>query len=275
MAVGTGKGRDGEPQTPLEHFGEEVRLERVRLGIEREDLGKEAFCGYSLVAKIEAGKRVPSREFADACDRLFPHGHGRFSRLANFVLRCGFPEAFRQYVKLEEDAACIQRFHPMLVPGLLQTEEYARAIMATGRSRNPEEHVQARMARQRILEREHPPQLWVILEYAVLRRVIGGPEVMRGQLSRLLELETTPPHVMQIMPETVAAYHGCCSPFGLLSFDEGADVAHVDGYPRGYLLAGPEDVARARQSFELLKASALSPYESYRLIESVLKERYS
>ncbi|MGI5340938.1 helix-turn-helix domain-containing protein [Streptomyces sp. CA-181903] len=267
---------EGEgPNTPLEHFGEEVRLERDRLGISRHDLGKEAFCGYSLVAKIESGDRVPSPEFGEACDRLFPDAHGRFSRLAAFVLRCEFPEAFRQYVRLEGVAAVIKRFHLTLVPGIMQTEEYARAIMATGRSRNPEELVAARMERQRILTRDHPPQLWIILEHSVLRRMIGGPDVMRGQLERLLELEATPPHVLQILPEAQGVYHGCCSPFGLLCFDEGADVAHVDGVPRGYLLSDPKDVARAQQSFELLMATALSPYDSYRLVEKELKERYS
>ncbi|MBC2876953.1 MULTISPECIES: helix-turn-helix domain-containing protein [Streptomyces] len=274
MTAGTGKGRDGESQTPLEHFGEEVRLERERLGIDREDLGKEAFCGYSLVAKIEAGKRVPSPEFGEACDRLFPDSHGRFSRLAAFVLKCAFPQSFRKYVELEEIATVIRRFNCYLVPGLVQTEDYARAVMATGYARNQEDLVTARMARQRILERAHPPRLWVIVDEAALRRVYGGPEVMRGQLERLLTLADTVPHVVQVYPQSADHFHGVVSPFGLLSFDEGADVAHVEGLLGGRLTAEPHDVAVAQEAFSMLTAKALSPLDSSRLIESVLKECY-
>ncbi|MBZ4321039.1 helix-turn-helix domain-containing protein [Streptomyces huiliensis] len=276
MTGRTGKGRDGgEPQTPLEHFGEEVRLERERLGIEREELGKEAFCGYSLVSKIETGKRVPSPEFGEACDRLFPDSHGRFSRLAAFVLKCAFQPSFRKYVELEEIAATIRRYNCMLVPGLIQTEDYARALMATGRARNQEDLVTARMARQRILLREHPPALWLILEEIVLRRAFGGREVMREQLKRILTLAAQTPHVVQVLPEREDAVHGQANQFGILSFDEGADVAHVEAFPNGLLLTEPREVAMALQNYALLSAKALSPDESFALIESVLKERYS
>ncbi|MBH1938253.1 helix-turn-helix transcriptional regulator [Streptomyces sp. AV19] len=264
-----------EPESPLEHFGVEVRLERERLGISRKELAKEAHCGYSLVAKVEAGQRVPPPGFAEACDRIFPGSHGRFTRLWRLVLKCAFPPSFRKYVELEEKATVIRRFNCQLVPGLAQTEEYARALMATGRARNQEELVQARMVRQRILAREHPPQLWIVLDEQALRRMFGGPIVMKGQLERLLELADAKPHVVQVVPEGEDSFHGIVSPFGLLSFDDGTDVVHVDGFLGEQLLAEPKDLASAEEAFTLLCAEALPPKESSALVRSVLKERYS
>ncbi|EMF00907.1 hypothetical protein H340_09191 [Streptomyces mobaraensis NBRC 13819 = DSM 40847] len=272
--VHTDEGQDDGPDTPLKHFGEEVRIERERLGIRRDELGRAAHCGYSLVAKIESGERVPPPQFAEACDRVFPHSHGRYTRLWKLVLKCAFPPSFRKYVEQEEIATVIRRFNCYLVPGLVQTEDYARAVMATGRARNQEDLVTARMARQRILERAHPPQLWIILDEAALRRIYGGPEVMRGQLERLLTLADTVPHVVQVYPQSADHFHGVVSPFGLLSFDEGADVAHVEGLLGGRLTAERHEVAVAQEAFSMLMAKALSPLDSSRLIESVLKECY-
>ncbi|MFJ2177408.1 Scr1 family TA system antitoxin-like transcriptional regulator [Streptomyces sp. NPDC087851] len=261
--------------SPLAHFGAEVRLERERLGITREALGKQACCGYSLVAKIESGKRVPPLNFAEACDRMFPYANGRFVRLWPLALRWAFPPWFRRYVELEWTATSISMFHPQLVPGLVQTEKYARAVLRTGRPSNLEDLVTARMERQRILAREDPTRLWIILDEGVLRRAIGGKRVMSEQLEQLWTLAETPRHVIQIIPRTVAAYPGSGSPFGLLSFSEGSDVVHVDGFPKGYVLADPDDVTTARDAYHLLKATALPPDESASKIGSILKECYS
>ncbi|WP_405441700.1 Scr1 family TA system antitoxin-like transcriptional regulator [Streptomyces niveus] len=261
--------------SPLAHFGYEVRLERERLGMSRSELGKEAHCGYSLVAKFEAGDRVPALSFAETCDRVFPYSNGRFERLWPLALRWAFPPWFRPYVELEWAAIAIRMFHPLLVPGLVQTEEYARAILRTGRPTNLDDLITARMERRRILMRNSPTKLWIILDEGVLRRPVGGKAVMRAQLERLRVLADTPPHVLQIIPRTIAAYPGSGSPFGLLSFNEGSDVVHVDGFPRGYLLAESGDVSTAADAYDLLKASALPPDESVPLIDSLLKECFS
>nr|WSZ95913.1 helix-turn-helix transcriptional regulator [Streptomyces sp. NBC_00857] len=261
--------------SPLAHFGAEVRLERERLGMSRADLGKVACCGYSLVAKIEAGDRVPSLDFAEACDRTFPYANGRFVRLWPLALRYAFPPWFRRYVELEWTATEVHMFHPLLVPGLVQTEQYARAVLRTGRPTNLDDLVTARMERQRILTREVPTRLWIILDEGVLRRAVGGKRVMRGQLERLRTLAEEPQHVIQVIPNSIAAYPGSGSPFGLLSFSEGADVVHVDGFPKGYILAEPDDVVAARTAYGLLKATALPPDESAPVIDSILKDCFS
>ncbi|GAB3958142.1 helix-turn-helix domain-containing protein [Streptomyces sparsus] len=259
----------------LAHFGAEVRLERERLGLSRAELGKAANCGYSLVAKIEAGQRVPHREFAESCDRVFPGAGGRFARLWPLALRYAFPPWFREYVELELTATAISMFHPQLVPGLVQTAAYARAVLRTGRPTNLDDLVTARMERQHILQRSEPPRLWLILDEGVLRRTVGDANVMVEQLLRLREVAQTPPHVVQIIAERGRPYHGWSSPFGLLSFGEGGDVVHVDGFPRGYVLADRDEVEEASEAYDLLKATALAPDETAPLIDSVLKECHS
>lgn len=257
--------------SPLAHFGCEVRLERERLGMSRSELGKEAHCGYSLVAKIEAGDRVPALSFAVTCDRVFPYSNGRFERLWPLALRWAFPPWFRRYVELEWIATKLQMFHPLLLPGIVQTEEYARAVLQAGRPTNLDDLVTARMERQRILERERPTRLWLVLNEGVLRNTVGDAAVMSKQLRRLHELAQCPPHVVQIVP-TQGNNHLAASPFGLLSFKEGSDIVHVDGFPRGYLLADIDDVAMANDAYDLLKSMAAPPDESADMIDSISKD---
>ncbi|MEU7190527.1 helix-turn-helix transcriptional regulator [Streptomyces sp. NPDC045369] len=260
--------------SPLKHFGSEVQIERERLGMKREELGKEAACGYSLVAKIEAGNRVPPREFAEACDRVFPHSHGRFMRLWPLALRYAFPPWFRRYVELEEKATTVRMFQPQLVPGLVQTEDYARTVLSSARPSNLDDLVTARLERQRILSGDDPAQLWLILNEAVLKNRVGSAEVMRGQLAHLRRLAQEPTNRVQIIRDT-GQHHGWASPFGILSFRQGADVVHVDGFPKGYVLAEPDDVTSARDSYDLLTAMAAPLDESADLIDSISKDCYA
>ncbi|MGV9312225.1 helix-turn-helix domain-containing protein [Streptomyces sp. NPDC003691] len=260
--------------SPLEHFGSEVRIERELLGMSRARLGKEAACSPSLVAKIETGDRVPQLSFAETCDQIFPHARGRFVRLWPLALRYAFPPWFRKYVELEWTATAVRMFHPLLVPGLVQTPEYAREIFRAARPDNLDDLVTARIERQRILTRDRPTRLWIVLNEAALRNPVGEASVMRSQLAHLRRLAETPVHRVQIVP-TRRGNNLAASPFGLLSFREGADVVHVDGFPRGYLLAEQEDVTAAQDAYDLLKAMAAPLDESAELIDSISKDCYS
>ncbi|MGP3966616.1 helix-turn-helix domain-containing protein [Streptomyces sp. 6N223] len=270
---------DGEdPNDPsanaLVHFGVEIAEERKRHGWSLADLAKRIPCDKSLVHKIEKAQRIPSLELAEACDREFK-ANGRFVRHWKWAIKYAFPAWFQRYVELEMEATSIRLFHSGLVPGLLQTEEYARTVLRAGRPRDLEGLVTLRMERQAILSRKNAPDLWIILDEEVLRREVAAGDVMRAQLERLLRIAEIPQHVVQIIPASVRNYHGSFCPYGILSFDEGADVVHVDGFPRGYLLAEPGDVSEATRAYDLLKATAHSPDKSAALINSVLKDRYS
>ncbi|MBO1282641.1 helix-turn-helix transcriptional regulator [Streptomyces sp. CAI-21] len=261
--------------SPLRNFGNEVMLERMRMNMSRVELGRAVACGESLVAKIERGDRVPQREFAEGCDRVFPHGNGRFMRLWRLALRYAYPPWFRPYVALEEKATALRMFNPVLVPGIVQTRGYATAILKEGRPMGLEDLVTSRLERQRILEREEPPRLWLVLHERVLRNVVGTEEVMREQLVRLLQIAETPTHRVQIIRDDGRQHGPVGSPFVLMSFDEGADVVHVDGFPRGYVLAEQEDVTDATDAYDLLRAFAMPLDESAELINSVLRDCYS
>lgn len=266
-----------DPKDPkasaLVNFGVEVRMERQRHGMSLSRLATAVPCDKSLVQKVETAERTPSRDFAAALDRVFD-ANGRFVRHWEWAIKYAFPPWFQHYVELERQATSIRMFQPVLVPGLLQSEEYARAVLRVGRHDNLDDLVTMRMERQLILDRETPPKLWVVVDAGVLTRTVGSDEVMQRQLQRLLSLAATPSHVVQVLPYR-QTYHGWSAPFSLLSFDVGADVVHVDGHPKGYLLAEPDEVATATKSYDLLKATALPPDESAALINDVLKERYS
>ncbi|GAB2787494.1 helix-turn-helix domain-containing protein [Streptomyces daliensis] len=261
--------------SPLKHFGREVQLSRERWGKSRAELGKEANCGYSLVAKIETGERVPPRSFAEACDRTFPHSDGRFERLWALVIRYAYPPWFRPYVALEQKANLVRMFNPTLLPGLVQTRAYAEAVLRTGRPTNLQDLVTVRLDRQHILTREEDPaRLWLVMNEEALRNSVGDAAVMRAQLNHLRDIAETPRHRVQIVPASKRNVL-VVSPFGMLSFVDDADVVHVDGFPRGYVLADPEDVAQARDAYDLLTAMAAPPDETAELINSIVKDCYS
>ncbi|KPC93006.1 DNA-binding protein, partial [Streptomyces sp. NRRL F-6602] len=136
--------------------------------------------------------------------------------------------------------------------------------------------VTARLERQQILQREEPTGLWLVLHERVLRNVVGSEEIMREQLLRLLQIAETSTHRVQIIRDE-GRYRGPvgAAPFVLMSFEEGADVVHVDGFPRGYVLAEQDEVADAEDAYDLLRALAMPLEESAELINSVLKECYS
>jgi hypothetical protein len=263
------------PASPLAYFGQEVRLERERLGMSRADLGALAHCSYSLVAKVESGARVPTLDFARTCDATFPHADGRFERFWPLALRYAFPPWFRPYAELEWTATVVRMFHPQLFPGIAQTPQYARAVLRTGRPVNLDDLVTARVERQHVLTRDQDPaRLWLILNEAVLTNTVGSRAVMHEQLSHLRKLAETPHHRVQIIRRRGPHYGTECA-WGLLSFNEGADVVHVDGFPRGYVLADQEDVTTAHDAYDLLSAVAEPPDETAELIDSLLKDRYS
>ncbi|GAA1908333.1 helix-turn-helix transcriptional regulator [Streptomyces sodiiphilus] len=258
----------------LAHFGREVRLEREQHGMSKADLGREVHCHPTLVGKIETAQRVPTLDFAEACDRVFNTG-GRLARLWPLVIRHAYPKWFRAYVELEAVAKAIGFFQIQVVPGLLQTEDYARAVLASGRLDNPEDVLTARMERQRILTRDDPPQVWAILEESVLHRTVGGRKVMGGQLQHLLTACEHPRTVIQIIPASITTHAAMGGSFAALAFDEGSDIVYIDGFPEGHVTAEPRHVETVARAYDLLRATALSPEASVDLMTAIAKGVYS
>ncbi|MFE2046908.1 Scr1 family TA system antitoxin-like transcriptional regulator [Streptomyces sp. NPDC059459] len=260
--------------SPLDYYGWELRRQREAHGLNQAQLGEIIFCTGSLVGQIETTKKVPTRDFSERVDAALGTD-GLFSRLIGLVLRSQLPTWFQPYAEMEARATYISTYQAQLVYGLLQTAEYARAVLEVEHRGTADEMVAARMERQRILVRHRPPALWVVLDEAALLREIGGRDVMRRQLARLLDFATAPWVQIQILPLASGQHTGMMGTFTLLRFDADPDLFYKDGYDQGHMTASPEVIKERSFGYARLQASALSPEDSVRLITRVMEERYA
>jgi transcriptional regulator with XRE-family HTH domain len=252
-------------------FGAKIRKHREANGWSQEQLGEKVFCTGDLISKIELALRTPSEKLAAAFDRLFGT-HEYFQELWHLVNKETLPERFRPYPDLEAEARAIRMFGLALVPGLLQTEDYAREVF---RIDQPPEKVDqllaARMKRQEVLAQTDPPLLWVVLDEFVLHRAIGGSGVMYEQITHLIEVAQRPNVTIQIVPAGRGAYAGLSGYLTLLSFDEGPDVVYLDDQVGGHLIEETATVDACGISFDRTRASALSQEESMEVLKALME----
>ncbi|MEV6167901.1 helix-turn-helix transcriptional regulator [Streptomyces sp. NPDC051954] len=259
--------------SPLDYFGFELRRKREEAGLTLKQLGSVLFCSGSLIGQIETTLKVPTREFAERVDAaLITDGY--FSRLVGLVLRSQLPNWFQPYADMEAKAAYISTYQCQLVYGLLQTKAYAAALLSVDHPDRVEEMVAARMDRQRILEREKPPALWVVLDESVLYRMVGDPDVMREQLAHLLSFRNNQWVHIQVLPYSVGGHTGMMGSFTLLRFDDHPDLFYCESYDQGHMTPNPEVIRERSVGYARLQATALSPEDSADLIARVMEERY-
>jgi transcriptional regulator with XRE-family HTH domain len=187
----------------------------------------------------------------------------------------GLSDAYASFVACEEEATSILSFEPQVFPGILQTAEYASAIMrqsvvldgpdAVGRG------VSARLARQAVLVREPPPQLSVVIDEAVLRRQVGGLDVMRRQLLRLIEASERPNTTIQVLPFSVGAHPGVAGSFEILAFGGGSasPLVYCEDLTGGVIRDSPTDLRRYQVAFAALRDASLSPAETRSMVQSL------
>lgn len=260
-------------ESVLTFFATEMRRVRMEAGMKQQEFASRAHLSPSLLCKIEAAERVPTEDLARCLDETFGTG-GHFERLWPVVVKYAYPTWFRPYVELEEQSTIIRSFEAQLIPGLLQTECYARAVLSGRRpdSSKLDEMVFARMHRQRILTGEDPPRLWVVLDENAVRRRIGGASVMRAQLIRLRQATEVPRIVVQVVPADVSTHPALAGSFALLSFAQGPEVIYEESFYEGHLRAEPEVVTTTHHAYDLLRAHALSPEASAHLITDAIKD---
>ena len=265
--------------SPLRVFGAMLRFYRTQAGLSQTDLGARVHFSGDLVSKIEMGQRIATEEFTAACDGL-PNlaTGGALTELRGLMKEAiknrALPGWFVDWPRKEAMARSLRWFELVAVPGLLQTEEYARAVLRTqvmATEEQVEDMVRARMERQSILTREHPPIFWVILDEGVLRRPVGGVEVMAGQLVRLAEAAQQPNIVLQVIPLAVGAHQGMSGNFVIADFAEGPPAVYQDTAARGQIIEDSDDIAVVTVMWETLKAEALSRSASQELIKEVAK----
>ena len=249
------------------YFGSELRQYREAIGWTQEQLGAEIGYSTQLVGHIENANRSPSRDFAERCDRAL----GLSGVLARMWPLIGtFPKWFRGYVELEAAATAIYRFEVQTVPGLLQTEEYARALFQAYRADDVEAQVAARLERQAVLARKSPPILWIVLDEAVLHRPIGGVEVMRAQLKRLVD-QASRRIVLQVLPFSVGEHPCTDGAMTILAFGEGPRVIYLEVPGSGQIINDPYEVEQGQLRYDLVRTAALSPEASVDLIRTTME----
>ena len=183
------------------------------------------------------------------------------------------PNPYEVYIGLEPGAASIRNFEPSVVPGLLQTADYARETFRNGPIEldldGVERLVEVRLARQKILTRDDRPRLWAVVDEAVIRRVVGGTEVMRGQLHYLADSAQQGKTTIQVVPYRAGAHAGTTGPFVILDFEEPTDPAmvYVETLAGDIYLEERSDVNRYTHAFDRLPAASLHPDDSVQLIE--------
>ncbi|WP_245689138.1 helix-turn-helix domain-containing protein [Streptomyces chattanoogensis] len=264
-----------QPVGPLQRFGADVR--RVRLGrkITQKQLGRTSGYSESYISQVESGKLLPSEKFANACDLMFGT-NGLFAGLLHRIEEGDHPSQFVPYVHLERKASGILGFSTTRVMGLLQTQEYARAIFRAGHPCVTDEAIEgkvaARIRRREVLNQDRPPTLWTVLHEACLRSHVGGPTVMASQLEYLVELAARPGIDLQVIPFAAGAAAAHSVAFTLLAFKDSPTVLYADDPQGGRLCRRAAPVATAMQNYDRLRAHALPPDESLAFIKTVCEE---
>ncbi|MEU9011000.1 helix-turn-helix transcriptional regulator [Streptomyces sp. NPDC048479] len=263
-------------------LGKQIKVLRENASMSQRELGVAAHCGEDLISAMERGVRTPQPDFLVRADELLAAGGVLKAaiddvREAQKKARTRHPEWYRDYAKLEAEAVELHYYSNQAVPGLLQTEEYARAVFSQRRPLLNEETVEKRvtdrLSRQQIFERWPSPTFSFILEEAILQRPIGGRSVHEGQLRLLLRLGRLRTVELQVMPTDRDEHPTMDGPFTLLTSKERRQVAYVEvqGYPR--LITDTEEVRLITDRYGILRTQALRPRESVTLIEKMLGER--
>ncbi|WP_326681277.1 helix-turn-helix domain-containing protein [Streptomyces sp. NBC_01237] len=254
-------------------FGAQVRRLRIAAGLTQAELGEMTHVVSTRITQIErsSGAR-PTLELARALDAALV-ADGLLIDLWPYVHREAFPDWSRAFMAHSARAVSIKQYAAHVVPGLLQTRAYARALLSVGRSLRDEEHLEerlgARMERQERLAAPGRPDLWVVLDESVLRRPVGGQAVMRTQLARLLELAEEPHITVQVLPFDQGEHDAMGGSLTVLVLPDGTEAAYTEGAHYGQLIEEPEEVGRFTVTYDRLRAVALPPLMSLDMIRSV------
>ncbi|WP_329093341.1 helix-turn-helix domain-containing protein [Streptosporangium sp. NBC_01469] len=264
-------GNDLDPRlTPTQRFGRELGRARKEAGLSQARLGNHLGVSSSFVGHIETGNRRPSTKLAADCDRFF-ETDDLFTHLCRNIAAPSGPSWFLRWSdEIEPRARVLRSWDPLLVPGLLQTEKYARAVfrgdLATS-DQEVEEQVGARMRRQLILKKDSPPMLWALLDEWVLRRPIGGPEVMYEQLDHLAAVAGRQNVTVQIVPHDTSCTTGLMSGFVLAQLTDAPTAVSVESAGAGEVSAEHNLVGVVWDRYDKIRAEAHRPGQSLKMIE--------
>lgn len=257
-------------------FGRQLKLLRTRAGLDRAEFGARMGYAAQSIASFEQGRRIPSGEFIDHADEVLDAG-GVLKALKEEVLRAQYPSFFRDAARLEAKAESMCVYALYAVPGLLQTEDYARAGFRLERPLLDddviEEQLAARMARQDVYARRPAPLLSFIIEEVALRRPTGGRDVLYGQWENLLSIGRKRNVEIQVMPTDREEHAALGGPFNLIDTTQGQRIAYAEVQGDSRLYTGRQQVRELEARYGILRSQALTPRESLLFIEKLLGER--
>jgi transcriptional regulator with XRE-family HTH domain len=257
-------------------FADELRAMRKAAGLSRDELGARVGYSGATIGMVESMHRAPPRGIGRRLDEEF-HLPGTFHRMEERLRGIPFAVSFRPFEPYESAAKTLRTYEHSLVPGLLQTQDYARAVLETFPGTTDEEvseRVAGRLARQLTLEREDPPAplLWVLLDETVLRREVGSPAVMHNQLSHMVAMCARPNVTIQVIP-AARAHAGVLGSFVIADFDQMAGIVFFEDASGGRVAEDPTMVEQATLWFDSLRSEALPKGASRDLIGSA-QERW-
>lgn len=271
-------------------FADELKAHRNAQGWTQADLAAKTMYSESLIAQVETCRKSATPELATALDRVFatpgftedtpdlPGTPGTFGRMVVRLRNLPFPASFRSFAPHEAEATALYIFEHSMIPGLLQTEAYARAILETHPDVTEDvvnERLAGRLSRQEILERDDPPPpvVCALIDQSALNREIGGPIAMRDQLVHLVAMSRRPNITVQIIPNT-GAHPGLLGAFTVADLGGSPGIVNLEDIADGRVTEDAATVSMVALRFHTLRGDALSKGTSRDLIEGVIQERW-
>ncbi|MEU0128402.1 helix-turn-helix transcriptional regulator [Streptomyces sp. NPDC006289] len=267
---------EDEPGTGMvAAFGRLLKRVRTTAGMERAELGARLGYAASTIASYELGRRIPPPKFIDQADEILG-ARGVLRELKEDVARAQYPAFFRDAAKLEAEAVELLAYDTHVMNGLLQTEEYTRALLGMRRPlldvETIEQRTTARLARQRIFNRWPAPLLSFVLEEPVLRKPFGGKAVLRGQLEQLLLTGQQRNVEIQVIPMDREDNAGVDGPFTVITRRSGDQVVYAEVQGRSSLVTDRGEARLAAARYGIIRSQALAPRETLGYIETLLGE---
>ncbi|MGP3999120.1 helix-turn-helix domain-containing protein [Streptomyces sp. 8N706] len=258
-------------------FGAEVRRHREKNNMSLRRLAEVLNYSKSHLARIETAESLPYDDLPSSLDACFGTD-GHFARLHAVAKKEPFPGKYRRVMEIESRATVIESFVSGTVHGLLQTPEFAERWLRCGHPQAPEAEIEAmvkaRIDRQARLSRPKPPRCWFILDEAVLRRRVGRPELMHHQMTVLIERAAAPHITLQVLPFTAGEHPELLgsSQLDLYTVPDQPLVVYEEGSRSGTIFEDRDTVAKCQESYDLLRAMALSPYDSEAMIRAAMED---
>ena len=262
--------------SPIKVFGVMLAFYRDRASLSYDQLGAMVGLSGSMIRKVEGGSRAATEQLVDAIEALPELGcngalRALFHAMRDYPKNGVFPGWFRGWPEKEEHAVRIRAFELAVLPGLLQTESYARGLLSVQMSLAPDqldEDVLARVARQAVFDRDKPLEYWVVLDECALRRPVGSREAMRDALAHVVEMARRPNIVVQVVPLEAGAHQGLNGgSFVIAEFDDAPDVGYQDAAISGQIIEDQDAVRELTRIWDMLQRVTLSEADSLRVIE--------